>query len=581
MAAEDSTDRDEGSSNTATTTIPSLLAPASSQDAAQSIATDISLVTYDSPTVDSPTLMNNFDFSDLFDSDHHEHEVAAPELNFREDSGVLASLTPLFEQGDSARGGMHLELVSPQDFIFDDGLPRDSNQVGAWSMTDQQEGTSTTAGNDMGVMSANDTASSADDATGQSSLPLPIARPSASVIPHTPGPRRHLDLLLVPSRQLRYVHHWVTTLCDRVSSIPSANNLFKNLFTRLALEGCNLGTDQSDGRVAMFHSICAASAFHLDATGGGSMENNDDLEAAYKHHQLSLVHISTNIDKAAYSQDISVLASLYMSFVAEAITGRVGAWRGYVHAMQTWLVTFRASKPIKSEVEVAINEFIQASEILRQSHLPGQNNSQTLDLAAISDMETLTSTYGIAVLTLRNISNTRRMVCNPNNYTAQDIDRFEIELLLSVPTESCSAGVSLRGQEQIQKHGMVFYYAVQIYFKRAVRKQTVNLLQSLVDKGLEHLEALDDNIALSGASVVGHPVVWPVLVIGMEADSQQLQERTTKWFERRELLGFKIWHRVWESIQDIWRMRAESRGHGTDDYQAVLQRLHTRDITPL
>ncbi|KAK5676582.1 arginine metabolism regulation protein II [Elasticomyces elasticus] len=260
-----------------------------------------------------------------------------------------------------------------------------------------------------------------------------------------------------------------------------------------------------------------------------------------------------------------------MSFVAEAITGRVGAWRGYVHAMQTWLVTFRASKTIKSEVEVAINEFIQASEILRQSHLPGQDNSQTLDLAAISGMETLTTTYGIAVLTLRNISNTR----------PQDIDRFEIELLLSVPPESCSAGVSLRGQEQIQKHGMVFYYAVQIYFKRAVRKQTVNLLQSLVDKGLEHLEALDDNIALSGASVVGHPVVWPVLVIGMEADSQQLQERTTKWFERRELLGFKIWHRVWESIQDIWRMRTESRGHGTDDYQAVLQRLHTRDITPL
>ncbi|KAK5676581.1 hypothetical protein LTS10_010882 [Elasticomyces elasticus] len=189
MAPGDSTARDKGSSNTATTTTPSPLAPASSQDAAQSTAADVSLVTYDSPTVDSPTLINNFDFSDLVDSDHHEHEVAAPELNLYEsmssrgDSGVLASLTPLFEQGDSARGGMHLELVSPQDFIFDDGLPWDINQVGAWSMTGQQEGTSTTAGNDMGVMSANDTASCADDATGQSSLPLPIARPSASC-PH-------------------------------------------------------------------------------------------------------------------------------------------------------------------------------------------------------------------------------------------------------------------------------------------------------------------------------------------------------------------------------------------------------------
>ncbi|KAK3630176.1 arginine metabolism regulation protein II [Elasticomyces elasticus] len=580
MAPRDSPVRDnEGPSLPATTTTQSVLAPASSQNAAQPTGIDVSFVTHD-----SPTLINNVDFSDLFDSGYHEHEIAAPELNLyesmsrREESGVLAPLTPLFEQDDSARSGTPLELVSPQDFVFDDGLPWDINPVGAWSMTDQQEGTSTTAGNDMGVMSANDAPSCANDAAGQSNLPLPIARPPASVIPHTPSPRRHLDLLLVPSRQLKYVHHWVTTLCDRVSSIPTANNLFKNLFTRLALEGCNLATDQSDGRVAMFHALCAASAFHLDAICGGT---SDDLEAAYKHHRLSIVHISTNIGKAAHSQDISVLASLYMSLVAEAITGRVGAWRGYVHAMQTWLVGFRASKALKSEIEVAIDEFIQASEVLRQSHLPGQDMSQAFDPAAISGMDTLTSTYGIAILTLRNISKTRRMVCAPNSYTAEDIDRFEIELLLSIPPETRFPGVSIRGQEQIQKHGMVFYYAVQIYFKRAVRKEVVDDVQSLVERGFEHLEALDDNIALNGAFVVGHPVIWPVLVIAMEADSQELQERAIKWFETRELLGFKIWHRVWESIQDIWRMRAERRGRGTDDYQAVLQRLHTRDITLL
>jgi hypothetical protein len=383
---------------------------------------------------------------------------------------------------------------------------------------------------------------------------------------------RHLDLLPVPSRQSRLVHHWITSLCHRMTAVPTLNNPFLNSFTQPALEGCQLASNKSDGRVALFHSICAAAAFHLHALSG----DINDLQSATKHHALGITHLRLSIGEREPAQRSSILASLFMCALQESIIGQPGIWRTH---FSTYQHRSDGNAPPHSRDALDIKLAVAMSETFRQSHTQGPtNNVDLLHVSGLSDEEDagfLTTIYGISLSTLRNIIKIRQMVSEPASFSTEDVDRFDIELHLSIPSYPTLTQLSSAERGHLTNHGMAFYFSVLIYFRRAIRHTPVKELQSFVELGLRHVEALDIT------SDPANPVVWPVLTIFMAAEGDRFRPRIDKWLRKRGPLGLKVWDRVSEIVHDAWYLRSGRQSDAQQIWHGELQVLSSKDVSLL
>lgn len=94
----------------------------------------------------------------------------------------------------------------------------------------------------------------------------------------------HLDFLPAPIDQKELVHHWVTFLSCAMAPVPIFGNPGGNTLTSIALAGLASTFQESNGEIAVFHGICAASAFSLYQLRQSSDRFH---KLAIKHSQLA------------------------------------------------------------------------------------------------------------------------------------------------------------------------------------------------------------------------------------------------------------------------------------------------------
>ncbi len=373
---------------------------------------------------------------------------------------------------------------------------------------------------------------------------------------------RHIDQWTKMDRQRRLIEHWITHLSDALAPVPGPNNPLKTALVPMAYEGALAPACDSTGSVALFHIICAASAFHLSATS--ETENCEFRDLALYHHSQGLRHLQHSIAGNDADQHVPVLASLLVCIYYEPVTAETRLWQIHFRGALGWLRETGADRFTGTRSAVVLYQMFVCSAVFLRSQLifdaTTPQEAVLYDKSALETCYCLDQVFGISkqvfctldqLITL--VGQQRRqvgLVTPPSMKTSSHLDQIELELYLSMPTipDPVAMGVNAI---MISHYLQLFYFAALIYCKRMLRNVPVEEVQFLVAKSLHHMEELRTCVPRPSS-----PIVWPIAVTCFETCDIILKRRVTLWLDFIiHTSSLSIWRRVRAVVLSLWEQR--------------------------
>ncbi|KAM0425835.1 hypothetical protein ACHAPT_008773 [Fusarium lateritium] len=373
---------------------------------------------------------------------------------------------------------------------------------------------------------------------------------------------RHLDTLQNPSLECELLEHWTLNLCDSLNPVPGIHNPLRTAMMPIALEGSRTDSKKSTGATALFHLICSASAFHL-AQKRSNPESRRALEnVALEHHNIGITHLAQNIRSDDRNQCVSLLASVVMCIMNEAITLPTQFWRLHFRGAVEWVNHIEPQVWRQNEEASAVYQMFLGMATLVQAQLlfdghetsfwhfaydPGsQPEPYALNLAIGLPQPILQGIHAMNAIQMRMKSSNGA----ENQPSREALDRLELELYLSAPSKP-DASASREYGDLIYHHGCTFYYATLLYMKRTLKDTPVTDVQPLIKQALNHLEALQICTTERFS-----PMIWPVAIIAFEVIDVGMQHRMLKcldfFLDRSDLA---IWGQITHLVRDLWALR--------------------------
>ncbi|TKX23017.1 fungal specific transcription factor domain-containing protein 35 [Elsinoe australis] len=378
---------------------------------------------------------------------------------------------------------------------------------------------------------------------------------------------RHLDLLSDPGLQSEIIEHWTQSLCDSFNPVPGMNNPMRCTFTPIALEGAQSDCTVSSGSVALFHLICAASAFSLSRMRALPDAKRALERMALEHHNHGITHMRQNIQSNDESQCVSILASLVMCLYNDAITGPTPYWRLHMRGAVKWVNHFDYQVWQQSESASLIYQMFNCMATYIQSQFLLVDHDESLwdlpfdspgpymlDLAFGLPLSLLRGLSSINQIHMARIRSNRGYTDDAMQTSIPNVDRLELELYMSMPTKLHSSDKVL--DEMVYHNGYIHYYANLIYMKRVLKDASIEGVQSLIEQALDHIEALQTT-----TSKTFSPFLWPISIIALDAYHTTLQRRSSRCldtFARRS--GLDMWNQLSQLIKELWALR-ETQGN--------------------
>ncbi|RFU30681.1 hypothetical protein B7463_g5663, partial [Scytalidium lignicola] len=358
-------------------------------------------------------------------------------------------------------------------------------------------------------------------------------------------PSRHLDLLAMPAHQKRLIHHWLTFVSRKLVLLDEPDNPCRTMMLPMALKGLLSSSQESTADIVTFHAICACSAYSLFELG--KRKSEEDQRLALQHDQLAIVHLRHNLAQADKHDDQSFAMAIMACIAVDAISGTPRRWRAHVAGGLAYLTKLR-SRGVSKEISSAFHQHIVAMAILCDFDVSS-------DLKAYLDeaekLEFSFPYYGASSSFLRAHDRMNNLAASKTIHDAQELDSIELQLYLDFP--AVVQGGSNKTHTAILHHmSKAFYYAGLVFFQRTVRRLRVDMVQELVERGIEELEA----IALLSKGSSGSMIMWPTLILGAECASLGLQDRMRLWFKSKKDLGFRNVIVIDELINMLWSRRA-------------------------
>ena len=386
-------------------------------------------------------------------------------------------------------------------------------------------------------------------------------------------PPRHLDALLMPSKQKRLIHHWVTFTSRKIVLIDEPHNPCRTMMLPMALKGLNSQSEGSNADVAIFHALCASAAFNLFELSGRTNEQDEAL--ALYHDNEAVHHLRYNLAQADKHRDQSFAMAIMACIAVEAVSGTTQRWRTHVSGGLAYLDQLQS----QGLPETALSAFRQ--HMVKMAILCGLSVSDHLktflyDDSGTSDgLEFTFPYYGVSRSFLRAQDRINTLLTKAASDRApaleQELDAFELQLYLdfpSLPSQSPQPGAINAASGIVIHHtSTAFYYAGLVFFQRSVREASVAAVQELVELGLQELESIDR----IGQGTLGCLMLWPALVLGAECDGPERQQRMRSWFQAQRRLGFRNLVVLEDLIATVWRARSDSTAVKEDaDWRRVI-----------
>lgn len=379
---------------------------------------------------------------------------------------------------------------------------------------------------------------------------------------------RHLDLLPRPAEQRELIHHWVSFVSWHMVPVDGPDNPFRSVLTPMALEGLNTPSQESNGRVALLHALCATSAF----SRGQFLIDDKLLTLAKKHYHLAILHLRHTLASLAGSeldaQRDSVIATITMFSVMDMITGRSSEWRTHVEGGASLL-------PVS---EGSIWNGGKSSSMIYQCYLAVAALCN-IDLPESIDVESgeckhyvLDAFFGLTRPIFQNIVKLNSLLKRTlvADVGPDVLNELENETRANPPDDVDFESLKDPRKRQLAyHHAFVFHYGSLIHFERTVRGTSPCALQDLVAQAIDHFEEIER----LGADTVGCTLIWPPFVIACECLWADLQNRMLSWYKSKRRHGFMNLEISKDVAQEVWRRREEGPGGFDIRWQDVLADL--------
>ncbi|OAP64525.1 hypothetical protein AYL99_00497 [Fonsecaea erecta] len=382
--------------------------------------------------------------------------------------------------------------------------------------------------------------------------------------PATPLTIRHLDLLPRPAEQRDLIHHWTNFVCWHLVPVDRPDNPFRSVFTPMALAGLASPSNQSNGQIALFHALCATSAFSRGQLLNGDSKN---FTLAMKHYNLAIMHLRHSLVNfkdgdnelgQAQLQRGSILATITMFSAMDMITGRSSEWRTHLQGGASWLSTIEKSEWDRDKSSSMVYQGYLAIAALCNINLPSSIDVESESFLGDERNYVLDRFFGLTRPILRHIvvmnSLIKRISTTASEPpTAEMLDDLETQLYAQTPSNLDLSGLPPLAQSLTLHHAYVFYYASIVYFLRTVRRLPPQALciQNTVSKAVTHLEDIE---SLGGDSI-GCTLVWPPFIVACECLTEEMQSRMLNWYRVKRRHGFMNLEISKDIARELWRRR--------------------------
>lgn len=372
-------------------------------------------------------------------------------------------------------------------------------------------------------------------------------------------PPRHLDALSMPANQKRLIHHWVTFTSRKLVLLDEPHNPCRTMMLPMALKGLVSSLEGSNADVAIFHALCASSAYNLFELGGRT--NEQDRALALNHDQQAIHHLRHNLARVDEHQDESFAMAIMACIAVEAISGTTQRWRTHVSGGLAYLAKLQ-TRGLDEAVLSPFRSHMLSMAILCDIPVPADLKPFLNDDGLGEGLEFTFPYYGISrsFLQAHNRMNEYSATATTSTKTPaleKELDAFELQLYLDFP------GLPPQGQiaPANNMHGAVihhmaktFYYAGLVFFLRSIRGAPVNAVQALVELGMSELESIER----VGKGELGCMMLWPVIVLGAECGTPDVQQRMRAWFQGQRKLGFRNLVVLEDLVATVWEAKADS-----------------------
>ncbi|KAK3337800.1 hypothetical protein B0T19DRAFT_413539 [Cercophora scortea] len=366
--------------------------------------------------------------------------------------------------------------------------------------------------------------------------------------PQTTSPR-HLDGLTMPSHQKRLIHHWVTFTSRKLVLLDEPHNPCRTMMLPMALQGLTSPSSISIPTIAIFHALCASSAYNLFELGGRTSEANHAL--ALHHDQQAIHHLRHNLARVDEHQDASFAMAIMACIAVEAISGTTQRWRTHVSGGLAYLAKLQASN-LDEAVLAPFRCHMLSMAVLCDVPIPPDLAPFLVDgaRAGLADgIEFTFPYYGVSRSFLQAHHRMNEYATTAAPVLERELDAFELQLYLDFPALPPAPHT---GNTAIIHHtAKTFYYAGLVFFQRSIRGAAPAEVQALVELGVAELEAVER----VGKGELGCMMLWPVLVLGAECATASLQQRMRAWFQGQRRLGFRNLIVLEELVVAVWRAR--------------------------
>ncbi|KAL2068431.1 hypothetical protein VTL71DRAFT_16529 [Oculimacula yallundae] len=397
-----------------------------------------------------------------------------------------------------------------------------------------------------------------------------IAYDSQSDRKREPRWTRHIDLLQAPAHQKELMHHWIHFLDLAMAPVVGLGRTPHNLLTPLALTGVTASSADSCGEIAVFHGLCAASAFNL------SLLRNDDphyQELGVKHRQLALCHLRNSMQNQPMAME-PILAAILTFLTQEGVTGRVSEWRVHLKGLES-IILANPNLTAESEVVQGAYETYLCLTIL--GNVQTQADLKLLLKAVPQDLELIGPYHGVNRSVLEIVEEINALASTATGPTEASLERLELLLILQSPGKISRQGFDENSSKLLMNCAYVYHYATVIHFQRVLRKTEPDMLQEIVDIAIGHLEAIE----AVGNSPLGCIWAWPCLVISAECMLPKLRARVLAWYECKKRHGFENLSVACKVSMEVWRRRADHVGSAGEIYWQDVTRGTEYDTLPL
>lgn len=385
-----------------------------------------------------------------------------------------------------------------------------------------------------------------DRVTSFDAVSLPTHLPRDDGHSYQPQLGSHLSLLQFPSTQKRLIHHWVVFTSKKLVLIDEPHNPCRCLMLPMALQGVMSDSDRSTADIATFHAICACAAYNLYELSG--RKDEQDRVLALTHHEQAIQHLRHNLDQADQHRDQSFAMAIMACITAESVSGNTQQWRAHVTGGLAYLIKLR-SKNVDPGVSSPFHMHMVSMAILCGVDVPSELKSF---LHGKGNVEGAFPYYGASISFLRRQDQMNTLASGgPSNLSEEELDAFELQAYLDFPP---APSTLLPRTQAIMLASMAqaFFYASIVFFQRSVRNASLDAVQTLVENGIQQLEAIET----TSEGLAGSVMMWPALVLASECSTAHLQGRILCWFQAKQKLGFRNITVLKGLVEDLWGRRA-------------------------